>query len=340
MEQPQPLPPVHPEGDVPYAASLQPDLAQVAQQTEEVVVPGPLYHEDDDEIDNSPEGIAERIRKLYGIEKTSVEELIELATKEPESPRFQTFLNDLTYEALELNEEFAKNGKKMRSGKLSPSEQEELRDTQRAIFSSYRQAIIQEAGLPTEAALTEMEKSKQRIQAIVEKSIGDDPDNAGPLKVLEALGIITFDEQHHEAFNYPYGLFPKATDDKWDTYVQTVINDLEVLRAFENHLVSQADKKESDAVRRTAHIAVARDVDVLLGLDQLPESTWNQEETREMLAKMRDTRFPTVETGEKAITQKAVVAGVIGMHALKTLRTRLSDFHRDVRPEDQNVEEN
>jgi hypothetical protein len=34
---------------------------------------------------------------------------------------------------------------------------------------------------------------------------------------------------------------------------------------------------------------------------------------------MRDARFPTVETSEKAVTQRAVLEGAMGAEALKAL---------------------
>jgi hypothetical protein len=286
----------------------------------------PLHHDNDD----SPEAFIERMRSLYGIEKTSFDELQELAKTEPDSERFQVFLDDLTYEALSENAEFNENREAMTSRKLSAKKQVELRDKQRALFSNYRQAIIQEAGLPTEVALTEAEKSKKKVQATVDEVL-DSHETAEPVQVLETLGIITHDDEGKEIFTYPQGLFPKATDDKWDTYLETVRNHLRIERAVHHGTTDKAELGEADTTRRMAHNAVTRDIHEILGLDKLADSSWDFEKTRNLLAKMRDTRFPTVETAEKAVTENAILVGIAGRRALEVLHrvrsTRLSDMH-------------
>lgn len=285
------------------------------------------HHYDEDE---SPEATAERIRMLYGIEKTSFDDLIELSKTEPGSERFEVFLDDLTYEALSENKEFKDNGKAMTSGKLSADQQLELRDKQRALFNSYRQAIIQEAGLPTEAALTEVEKSKQKVQAIVARAL-DSGETPGATQVLEALGVISHDEDSNDIFTYPKDLFPKSTDNKWETYLETVRNHLRIERAVRHELVDKAELGDADTTRRMAHNAVTRDVHEILGLDELADEKWDFEKTRNLLAKMREARFPTVETAEKSVTEEAVLVGVAGRRALEVLHrtrtVRLSDMH-------------
>ena len=284
----------------------------------------PLAHSQEDD---SPEAFAERIRQLYGIEKTSLDELVELATTEPHGERFEVFLDDLTYEALTANPDFEANKAAMTSGKLTVQEQVEIRDRQRGLFSQYREAIVQEAGLPTEAGVTEAEKSKQRIEAILEQALETyDPNK--PADVLEALGIITHDKDGNEIFTYPTGLFPSSTDNKWLTYIENVKNHLRVDRAVRHGTLDKSEVKDADSVRVMAHNAITRDIHDLLGLYKLPDSKWDFEKTRRLVAKMRDSRFPTVQTGEKLITSESVIEGVIGTHALKALRIRLSDMHK------------
>lgn len=283
----------------------------------------PLHHEDDDD---SPEAMIQRVREMYGIEETNLDELRKLAMDESAGERFDVFLDDLTYEVLANNEEFNENRRLMMSGKLSKHAKEEVRDKQRALFSSYRQGIIEEAGLPTESALTEVEKSKQQVRTMLNEVV-DNHDTPEPTKALEALGIISHNKKGQEIFTYPRGLFPKSTDNKWDVYLESVKNHLRIERAVHGGTVDKSELGEADTMRRMAHNTVARDVHEILGLDGLEGSNWDFDKTRNLLAKMRDTRFPTVETSEKFVTEDAVLEGAIGLQALKILRAKLSDLH-------------
>ncbi|MDB5170090.1 MAG: hypothetical protein JWN82_486 [Candidatus Saccharibacteria bacterium] len=278
------------------------------------------------EADDSIEAMVQRVQELYGIERTALDELRDLAGNPAESERFDVFLDDLTYGALAENEEFNDNRMRMATGKLPQDKQLELRNKQRELFSRYRQGIIEEAGLPTETALTDAEKSKKKIQTILSE-VADQHEATQPVKALEALGIITHDKDGKEIFTYPTGLFPSSTDNKWDVYLASVREHLGVKRDVAHGIVDRTKLGEADTMRRMAHNAVARDVDDILGLDKLNNSKWNFEKTRNLLAKMRDSRFPTVETAEKFVTEDAVLEGVIGLHALKTLHTKLSDMH-------------
>lgn len=285
---------------------------------------GPEFHHE--EIDNSPEAIAERVRALYGMEKTGLDELLELSRTEPESERLEVLIDDLAYEALNDNVEFTTNARLVRGGNLSHDDEKKVVQKQRELLAAYRQAIVQEAGLSTESSLTEIERSKQKIQEILDKTLAEE--NPKPDQVLEALGIISRDKDGREIFTYPQNLFPKSTDNKWETYLETVKNHVRAERALANGTVHKSAVGEADRARRTAHTGAAQDVHEILGLGKLPDSKWDLEKTRSMLAKMRDTRFPTVETAEKSLTEEAVIEGVIGLHALRALHTRLSDMHK------------
>lgn len=283
-----------------------------------------LHH---DHEDDSPEAIAERMRALFGDTKTTFDELRELAADPSASKRLEVFLDDLTYEALYENEAFKKNIEMMHSGKLSSQRQIEVRDNQLQLFNEYRNALIREAGLPTEAGMSEMQKAKERIQEIVSSSI-DKSDNLAPTDILQTLGILQLDDEGREYFSYPEGLFPKVTDEKWLTYLETVRTHLRTERAVHAKLKDKTELGVADNARRVAHDAITRDVNELLGLDQLPDSDWDFKKTRNLLAKMRDSRFPTVETAEKFVTEKAVIEGVIGAHAVRALAIRLSEMHK------------
>lgn len=285
--------------------------------------PTPAFHQKNDD---SPEAMAERIRALYGIEPTNIDELHRLTADKEAGERLEVFLDDLTYEALSTNEDFNRNRKDMMSGKLSAEQQAKVRDEQRALFNRYRQGIIEEAGLPTDTGMTEVEKSRQAIKSKLEQSLAGH-DTSEPLKVLEALGIITHDKEGKEIFTYPEGLFPKSTDNKWEVYLESVRNHLRIERAVHSGTVDKRELGDADTIRRAAHNAVSREVHEVLGLESLEGSDWDFDKTRNLLAKMRDSRWPTVETREKAVTEEAVLEGVIGLQALRTLRSNLADLH-------------
>lgn len=276
------------------------------------------------ELNDDALGFIERAQALFADQKTAMHELTEIYTAEGSSEHFETFLDDLTYEALSANEEFVKNAEGMKNA--SPKEQERIRIEQRRLFDLYRQAIVEEAGLPTEASLDEIETAKTKIKARIEAAF--DTGDEKPVDILKALGIIESDSEGVERFVYPEGLFPKSVDNKWETYLETVRNHLRTERAVRMGTRDKSELGEADLVRREAHNAVSRNVDAILGFSEMPDSEWDFEKTRNMLAKMRDQKYPTVETAEKAVTERALLNAVIGYHAVKALTGRLSDMHR------------
>jgi hypothetical protein len=284
---------------------------------------GPLHHYAED--DNSIEAIKERMNLIYGDQRTTLDELVELYRNEEQHEQFEEALEDLAHKALQENDEFVKNARIMRSRTVSPEIQKQIRDRQHQLLDSYKQAIVREAGLSTEASQTEIEAAKQHVKEIVEAQV----EKAGAvdaLDILSTLGILRKDKDGNETFFYPSKLFPKDTNDKWTTYIETVRNHLKIGGLVKLKQAAPEELGEADKVRRIAHNAVSRDVDEILGFENLPDTRWDLEKTRELLAKMRDTRFPNVQSGEKFVTEKAVVEGVIGAHALKALTTRLSDL--------------
>jgi hypothetical protein len=281
------------------------------------------HHEEDDSL----EGFIERVKALYDFDRTAVDSLLELSRDETKTEQFEALLDDLTYEALSDNPEFLENIKIVTEHTVSREQQKEVTDRQRVLFDEYKAAILRQAGVSSEHVKSEMSTAKERIKSLVEAELATDP-GSRPHEILLSLGMLTEDDEGQEIFTYPEALFPKSTDAKWSTYLETVRTHLKIEKAVKAKLRAPVELEEADTARRIAHNAVSRDVDELLGFEKLPSSEWDFEKTRELLAKIRDSRFPTVETGEKFATERAVIQGLIGEHAIRALRTRLSDLHK------------
>ncbi|MEO5499637.1 MAG: hypothetical protein ABIR46_04000 [Candidatus Saccharimonadales bacterium] len=271
-----------------------------------------------DDDDNSPEAVMERMMRLYG--RSNLDDLVALSRDEEKHEAYQELLNELAYEVLATNEEFVANGLAMRSGQSSPEKQKDIKERNLELLHIAREAIVQEAGLSTEESLTDTEAAKKRVFEIIEHQLDVEGDT-GPDGLLHALGILLETPEGKDRFIYPKGLFPKSTDAKWSTYIQSVQEHLAAVEALENKEpnASQAIVKAADTTRTYAHNKVSRDVDEILGFNTLPDTKWDFVKTRELIAKMRDTKFPNQQTGEKFLTENAVIEGTMGSAAVKTL---------------------
>lgn len=280
----------------------------------------PLQHTDDD----SQEFIA-RMRQLYSGQEVAVDRLRELYEGD-DSQAFQEFLDDITYAALEENTEFLENARKARSTH-STEEQQSIRSQQRKIFDEAKQFVLMEAGLPTEASLDEIDTTRKKIAEILRAKL-DLTSEHEINDVLTALGIVTTDEEGNERFTYPNDLFPDSVNKKWEAYNQSVLEYFRIERAVEAGTRGREDLQVIDGSRRIAHNAVAHGVDEILGLSELPEAVWDFEKSRKLITKMRDMKYPTVETAERASTNNAVGAGLMGLHSLRALNIKVANLKK------------
>lgn len=268
--------------------------------------------------DNSPEAVMERMLKLYGT--SNLDKLVSLSRDEARHDDYQELLDELAFTVLESNEEFVANGRAMRSGKLSAASQLEIKERNLALLHMAREAVVLEAGLSTEDSLTDTELAKERVHDIIERQLESGGDT-GADGLLHALGILQETSDGKERFVYPKGLFPKSTDAKWSAYIQSVKDHLAAVKALEEKdpTASQEIVKAADTTRTFAHDKVSRDIDEILGFNTIPDAKWDFKKTRNLLAKMRDSRFPNQNTAEKLLTENAVVEGTMGAAAVKTL---------------------
>ena len=260
--------------------------------------------------------------KMKEKNETVSDRLHELYTRgEEKKDEYDTFVDDIVFEMLASNQEFMDNANAIRTA--SPEKQIEIKKRQNELFNLYRSELISYAGLPEEAGLNALGQARAKVAEKVRKLLED---GAKQDEILNALDIITVDEDGKEHFHYPQGLFPATTDKKWETYLDSVRNHIRVSRAVTAGTLDQKEGEYADEMRRFAHNAVAQEVDTILGLSELPESKWKFADTRELLAKMRDRRFPTVETSEKGRTTREILEG---LDVIKALHTRIADLHKD-----------
>jgi hypothetical protein len=283
----------------------------------------------DTDADKEPVGFAafaarlkERAREEGKV--TALDHLHELY-RANDQEALDTYIDDLVYEALQNDEEFLDNIQTLREARKANgtgAENEDLRRRQNEIFNEYKRNLISISGLPEAVGQDEYEEAKKRIQGIIAEHVTTHDGTDG---VLGALGILTLDDEGREIFTYPRGLFPAQTDQKWDLYLERVQNHLRKERGVVVGTLDKDELEDADKMRRTAHDSATRDVHSLLGLDTITDGQWDFKKTRAMLGKMRDSKFPTVETAEKGRTTEQVLRAA---NALGVLSTKISDLRR------------
>jgi len=288
------------------------------------------HHFDSHEIDGHETGdkyasIIEKLKEKYEKKKNGLDELRE-AFSAGNKERFEILTDDLVYEALTHDENFAANIaeiNEIRRTGSNPEREAEIRTEQNALFNTYKQEIISLAGLPAEAGQDEYVVAQAAIEKRIESYLKDGGDID---HVLENLGILTKDEKGQDIFTYPQDLFPSETDKKWELYLDRVANHLRKARGVAAGTLDKVELGIADEQRRLAHDAVTGDVHKLLGFkDASNNEGMSFEETRKLLAKMRDSRYPTVETAEGHRTAAKII---MASNALKALGMKLSDLKK------------
>lgn len=283
----------------------------------------------DEEDPDSPEAFVRRAAEAFSGERTQLDRLLEVYEAEgANSEHFATLLDDLAYESLEQHPDFIRNAQMVHNDRLSKADRQRYRDAQKELFLQQRQAIIEAAGLPTELAISDIEKARQNVKKVVRTVITQSNGEVDPGLILRSLRILRQDGEGRDYFAYPQGLFPQAVDRQWEVYLESVRHHLRIKRNVEMGVSHPQEMGDADRARRIAHNAVTRSIDRILGLDGDGISGWDFEKSRNLVAKMRDSRYPTIETSEMAVTERAVAEAVAGMHAVRALSKRLSDFHQ------------
>ena len=275
----------------------------------------PLPHSDDD---HDVESLEAYLRKTYATQ-SGFEEIQDLfASEGVTGDGFQEALADLAYDALDQNEEFTNNIKRLRSPGLPGAEDASIRARQKELFEEYKRAIMSEANIPLGDGVDAIEGARAKVSHLLTETL-QGTQNADIDEVLGALGITVVDDEGRTRFNYPEDLFPVQTNNKWKAYISAVMIHLRSVDQLRDGRGSKDEVEDADRVRRIAHNAVTTDIDAILGLSNLDDTQWDFEKSRKLVAKMRDAKFPTVETRESQLTAEAIADGLVGVHALKTL---------------------
>lgn len=280
---------------------------------------GTISHALGGQLSASAESFMQRVLD-YGKEHGQLTQLDEVQRlyREGNEEELDLYLHKLVDTALEHDEESLSNLQilKTSAGNVKLQEQRDaaIRLRQRELYEEYKATIVSLAGLPDSYGLDEQEIARDRIKSIVEKSAETNSTN----DVLIALGILSIDEDGKEVFTYPAGLFPPRTDMNWKIYLQKVRVHLKVQADVKAGRAAKTEETNPDLLRKMTHDTVAKDIDELLGINDF-------EWTRRMVAKMRDTKYPTVETAERDKTTEKILHAA---NALGVLATKVSDTQK------------
>lgn len=223
-----------------------------------------------------------------------------------EDPRFEDLLDSAAYDFIfenpQFKDEHQANLSVIRSRIAAGSDRKQAAERNRDLFNRVKQIIIDHAGVEG-FVIDEIEHARAQIEKIIAE---DKKQNGDTSNALTALGILTKDSEGNEVFTYPRRLFPDSTQDKWHTYLSAVKSHI---AASDNLKIggSQSAVVSTDHSRRIAHDSVSRDIQRLLGFEDTEDGF---AEARSLAAKMRENRFPTIETAEKNRIENRVQVGL------------------------------
>lgn len=221
---------------------------------------------------------------------------------------FDEYLQDIAarYLANEKADQFQANIDTLRAAKTA-QDVDAARAAQKALFTEAKKIVLAKAGLPEELAIDAMTQARSRIAEMLMSAKLSQGSDLSPLRVL---GILKEDTEGNDYFVYPRGLFPAEVDVRWSAYISAVKAHVSSAKDLELGFGLKSLVIESDRHRRSAHDALSRDIHSLLHLELVTERTWKFEDTRELVAKMRENRFPNVATGEADRTDRAIMHGI------------------------------
>jgi len=228
----------------------------------------------------------ERMKKLFEFTKNNCDELRDLYTSDPEA--FQDALDDCADKVADQDPEYQRILSNLKDARRLGGDDAPLVQSLREIHSHLKQIIISEAGLPDEARFSEIEQAKQSVANLLSE-YGSEHPLTHPNDALKAIGIIT-GKDSDERYQFPYDIMPKSVSDKWTTYLAAVCKHVQVQKDVQGRDSHDAVER-ADRTRRFAHNSVTDDVHVVLGFGD--SYGWKKEQTRELLAKIRDYEFPS-----------------------------------------------
>lgn len=253
--------------------------------------------------------------KESSISPDDIQRLRELgSTTEPEAREaLEDLLDDRSYNLARhlYGEEIDRNRSIIHNRRSSKKLQEEARDKQKELLAQAKQQLLEFLRINPESAKGDTEVARDRIQHILLEAKEREGENFDP---LDTLGIVTVNDDGEKVFNYPNKIFPKSTNEKWTRYITAVRHHIDIARKIGMGLSTQAEVVEADRTRRLAHDIVSRDVQEILNLSG---KDWDFEETRKLVAKMRENRLPNITTSEEKRTAQALEEGMRVVDALR-----------------------
>lgn len=262
-----------------------------------------------------PLEIAGFIERLKRHTETYGSSLYDLFSKEGNSDTFREILEDLVAEIAFEDPTYASNAEKLRNPRLKDEEGKRLIAEQRAMAERIKQLVIQEAGIPTEEARTDIETAQA---AVFDRLQGTDLAMVDADELLRKVGILQEDEHGDAVFHYPEDLFPESINDKWRLYLVAVENHMGIGNEVRRGGRAPKDLETADSARKFAHDRISEDMHEILGFKNLPEEQWGFKRTRELVAKMREAKFVGKQTGESVVTSQALARGM-GAFSLSVL---------------------
>lgn len=166
---------------------------------------------------------------------------------------------------------------------------EQIKNRQKELYANFRVLVINEAGLPDEARFTEIEASRNVIATTLESAFPDGVYSS--TDALKTLGIISIDENEKETYKFPSDLVPNSTEELWMTYLAAVCKHVKTVEDLRLGDSDQRSVEQADRTRTYAHNAVTKELHAILNLQ--PTNTWENANTRKLIASIRDQVFPT-----------------------------------------------
>jgi hypothetical protein len=198
-------------------------------------------------------------------------------------------------------EQIARNIARVRSS--DQKEQRIAASEQQQLLTSVKMQVVSGLGLEGYSDDDiDLVECRKKIQSII-SGCGED---SLPEDTLKALGLLEADSDTGKmTFVFPEDIMTRVAVQKWQTYIDAVNHHIAMNNQMGQGTVTQNDIINADRDRRTAHNGVSQEVMKVFSMVE-GFTKWDFEETRNMIAKMRERRLPNKATGEAARTAEVI----------------------------------
>ncbi len=182
--------------------------------------------------------------------------------------------------------------------------EKELVQAQKGIYSNVVEELALIAGIETDEGRVERENTEYRTklgELFDDSSLVNDSSD----ELLTKMGMLEQDPKTGGLrFTFPEKVFPPHVQDKWDHYTDIVARHVSAILERSQGGAGSKDPifiTQLDVIRTHAHNNLSMAIKNFLMLDG-----WDLEKCRNLVIKMRDKKFPTIETAEKHVTARSV----------------------------------